>query len=102
MPVVQKVPCQALRGPQQESDTLLQVLWGARCYTKNLMTIRGVLSGRRPRYKCFRSPEVRVDTSPSPYLLHSPVFMEAEELPGGKVKNCKRGFEIHKHVGTKK
>lgn len=29
MPVVQKVPCQALRGPQQESDTVLQHALGS-------------------------------------------------------------------------
>lgn len=58
------------------------------------MNIKGVLCGMRLRYKWFRSLEVRVVHSPSPYLLHSPVFMEAEKLPGETMENHKWGFEI--------
>lgn len=106
---MKKVLCQALagRGRGRGGGSMNQIhccsmFWETRCYTVDFMHIKEVLSGGRLRYESFRSPEARVDNCPSPYLLRSPVFMETGELPRGKVENCKWGFEIRKHVGTKK
>lgn len=65
---------------------------------------KGVLSGVEINMSIhFRTVEVRLDNSPpSAYLLHSPVFREAERLPGEKVENHKWGSEMHKLVGTPK